>query len=272
MKCNEMKEVVRMICRDITRKLDELAPPSLAMSWDNPGLLAGDPDAPVSRVFLALDASSEAVDAAAKAGCQMLITHHPLIFTPLRSVRTDHFIGRRIFQMIRSGVNYYAMHTNFDISVMGKLCMERLGIPYEQPLETTCEDPSLGALGIGAVGTLPQPMSAQTFARRVREVFSLPPIRVFGAPDKEISKVAICPGSGKGMASWALLKGADVLVTGDVDHHSGIDGVEEGLCIIDAGHHGMEHVFTEYMQQWFAKVFPGIEVVTDANHSPFTVL
>ena len=258
-----------MVCRDIIQKLDELAPPALAMSWDNPGLLAGDPDAPVSRVFLALDASSEAVEAASQAGCQMLITHHPLVFTPLRSVRTDDFIGRRIIQMIRSGISYYAMHTNFDISVMGRLCMDRLGAIYERPLEITCEEP---LMGIGAVGSLPQPIRISDFAGQIREAFSLPPIRVFGDMDRVVSKIAICPGSGKGMASDAILAGADVLVTGDVDHHSGIDGVEEGLCIIDAGHHGMEHVFVAYMHQWFSEVFPEIEVEIDTNLSPFSVI
>ena len=74
------------------------------------------------------------------------------------------------------------------------------------------------------------------------------------------------------MASDAILAGVDVLVTGDVDHHSGIDGVEEGLCIIDAGHHGMEHVFVAYMHQWFSEVFPEIEVEIDTNLSPFSVI
>ena len=257
-----------MTCAEIIEKLDMLAPRSLAMDWDNPGLLAGDPDEEVRRVYLALDAGSAAVEDAVRRDCQMLITHHPLIFTSLKAVRTDDFIGRRLIRMIRSNISCYAMHTNFDIAVMGHLCMEKLGIPCERPLELTCQDP---LMGIGAVGNLSQPLTLSALAHQVRDTFGLPPVRVFGGLDTMITRVAICPGSGKGMDREAILSGAQVLITGDVDHHFGIDSVERGLSVIDAGHHGMEHVFVSYMKDWFAREIPEIEVAVDENLSPFTV-
>lgn len=248
--------------------LEQLAPPSYAMEWDNPGLLIGSPEGEVRKVYLALDARSAAIDRAGQAGCDLMITHHPLLFRPVKSVRSDDFIGRRIISFIRNDMSCYAMHTNFDVAVMADIVAQKMGISKDRPLEITGEEDGRD-IGIGFVGNLPVPMTLAGLAELIRERFGLQDVRCFGRPDAICSRAACCPGSGGGMADEAAAAGAQVFITGDVDHHYGIDCNEKGLCVLDAGHYGLEHIFTDWMQQWFADHFPEIEVLTDRDEAPF---
>ena len=260
-----------MILNDLIQELEILAPAEYAMSWDNSGLLVGHRGAQISSVYITLDASGESVEQAVKEGCNLILAHHPLIFSPLKSVTGEDFIGKRILKMAENHIALYAMHTNFDTSVMGKIVADRISQVTEGPLEPVVEENGV-MLGIGSVGTLLHPMSLGELGRQIKELFHLPEVRLFGDPAALISRIAICPGSGKGMSDEALRAGCEVLITGDIDHHGGIDSVEKGLCVIDAGHHGLEHIFVEYMAGWMSKHHPEIRVVKDANHSPFSVL
>ena len=256
---------------DLIKELETLAPAEYAMSWDNSGLLVGHADAQIGSIYITLDASGEAVDMAAKEGCDLILAHHPLIFSPLRSVTGADFIGKRILKMAENHIALYAMHTNFDTAVMGTIAARQIGQVIENPLEPVLEENGQ-LLGIGSVGTLQSPMTLESLAKLIKKLFQLPEVRLFGDPSTIISRIAICPGSGKGMSDAAISAHCDVLITGDIDHHSGIDSVEKGLCIIDAGHHGLEHIFVEYMAGWMAEHHPEILVVKDENHSPFSVV
>ena len=103
-----------MKCREIIEILETLAPKSCACDWDNPGLLAGRIDKDVKKILLTLDADDAAVERAKEIGADMLLSHHPLIFKPVKHVSDENFIGRRLVSLIQSDVSYYAMHTNFD--------------------------------------------------------------------------------------------------------------------------------------------------------------
>ena len=104
-----------MKCGEIIEILNRLAPESMACDWDNPGLLAGRRQKEVKRVLVAVDADDAVVEEALRLGADMLLTHHPLIFRPLKKVNDDDFIGRRILKLIQGDISYYAMHTNFNI-------------------------------------------------------------------------------------------------------------------------------------------------------------
>ncbi len=257
-----------MTVREIIKELEILAPPGLAMSWDNSGLLAGHPETEVRKVYISLDATGAAVDLAAREGCDLILTHHPLIFSPLKSVTDEDFIGRRILTIIENHMALYAMHTNFDCVVMGEIVADKVGQKVQRPLETVAEEDGK-MLGIGTIGPLKEKLLLEELACRIKEIFDLPQVRFFGDQDREIEIAAVCPGSGKGMADAALQAGCDVLITGDIDHHEGIDSVEKGLCVIDAGHHGLEHIFVDYMAEWMRAKHPEITVIRDSNHSPF---
>ena len=259
---------------DMIRELEKLAPPSFAESWDNSGLLTGSPDRDIRAVYIALDADSKAIENAVLKQCDMIITHHPMIFSPLRTIRDDDFIGKRVIRLIENRINLYAMHTNFDAAVMGKLCAERLNIRFLKPLAPVCipaeGDPENN--GIGIVGIPETPVSLRDLSRAVKTAFDLPEVRYYGDPEKNITKIAMCPGSGKSLMDEVINECPDVYLTGDVDHHFALDMLEKGVAVIDAGHHGLEHVFVDYMMNYMRDHMPDIECYADENHSPFNVV
>lgn len=258
-----------MICRDIMKTIEERYPKSYAMEWDNVGLLVGRSDKEVKKVFIALDATDEVIDEAIKMGADMLITHHPLIFKALRQINDSNFISNRVIRLIQNDISYYAMHTNYDVMGMADLAGEMLAFEDMEVLEVTDK---VEEQGIGRVADLKEEMTLEECAQFVKEKFRLPSIKVYGDPKMKISRMAVSPGSGKSVIGVALIKGADVLVTGDIDHHEGIDAVAQQMAVIDAGHYGIEHIFIEDMRQFCADKFAQLEVKTAEIAHPFWVL
>ncbi len=247
-------------------------PLSAAMDWDNPGLLVGDPGWETDRVHIALDADDLAVEHAIQNQAGLLLTHHPLIFGKIRRVCADDFLGRRIIRLIEKHVAVISMHTNFDVYGMAEAAAERMGLSVIGPLEET-EERAGEAQGIGRVGLLQHSQPLQELARKVKEDFGISSVRFFGDGETIIQKVALCPGSGRSMISLALEKGAQALITGDIDHHSGIDAVAQGLCVVDAGHYGIEHIFMDVMQDYLETAAEGeISVTVDPFREPFVTV
>lgn len=262
-----------MKCAEIIERLERLAPSSMACEWDNPGLLAGRSDKEVSTVFLAVDATDEAIAQAEAAGADMLITHHPLIFKPLKKVNDQDFISRRILRLIQRDISYYAMHTNFDAApgCMGALAGERLGLGKMDVLEPMGETADGSVYGIGIVGTLPAPCTLRQMAEQVKAAFELPAVTVYGDVDGDqtLLRAAVCPGAGGSTVGEALRSGAQVYITGDIGHHTGIDAAAEGMAVIDAGHYGIEHIFTDFMESYLREQFGGaLRVEREAYRLP----
>lgn len=252
--------------------LNNLAPESSALDWDNVGLLVGDKDWNVDKVYIALDATEEVIDDAIAQGADMIITHHPLIFKSVNRVTADHFVGRRIVKLIEHRIAVYAMHTNFDIHGMTDLASKALGIQQSVVLDVCESDEEGTEYGIGCVGMIHDMMTLEQFAAFVRDAFHLSHVKVFGDPESEIRMVAIVPGSGKGDINMAVRKAADVLVTGDVDHHSGLDAVAKGLNIVDAGHYGVEHIFIEYVANYLKGNTGTLEIISAEKKEPFWLI
>lgn len=248
-----------MKCKDVIRKIEEKYPVSFAEEWDNPGLLVGDPKKEVKRVFLALDVTDESLEAAVKAGADMMITHHPLIFSGIKKVTADNFISRRIIGLIENGISYYAMHTNFDVLGMADLSADYLELKDREILEITYDRESRQE-GLGRVGNLAEAQTLEAFGRFVKEKFQLPFVKVYGDLNKKVERVAVCTGSGKSLMPSVLHSQADVYVTADMDYHSSIDAVSQGICVIDAGHYGTEYIFMDYMEEELGQMLPELEV------------
>lgn len=257
--------------REVIRILEAQSPPSYACSWDNVGLLAGDADREIHKIYIALDATDEAVEEAVSVGADMLLTHHPLIFKGIKRVVADDFIGRRLIRLITHGIAYYAMHTNFDVKGMAKLSASMLGLKHPQVLDVTAVEEGREE-GIGRSGELGEPMTLMRCAEFVKDTFSLEQVKIFGSPDQIIRVAAVSPGSGKSEIENAVASGADVLITGDIDHHEGIDAVARGLCIIDAGHYGLEHIFIQYMQAYLTERCRDVEIIAKKRSFPFWVV
>ncbi len=256
-----------MKCRKLTGLLNEIASPSLASSWDNPGLLVGDEDKEIKSALVAVDAMDEVIDEAVRLNCDMIITHHPMIFKGLKRVTEDDFIGRRIIKLIQNDIVCFAMHTNFDITCMGDEAAERLGLTDTGVLQFTSEDE-----GFGRVGDLYEEMEVYRLCEEIKDRFSVETVKVFGDLQRAVKRAAIMPGSGASAISDAIKNGAEVLITGDIGHHDGIDAQAQGLTVIDAGHFGIEHIFMDYIKEFLERNAPEIKVYTDNREIPFKVV
>ncbi|MBQ2258304.1 MAG: Nif3-like dinuclear metal center hexameric protein [Lachnospiraceae bacterium] len=260
-----------MKCYEIIEKLESLSPAAFAEDWDNIGLLAGRRDREVGTVYIALDATDDVIEEAVRLGADMLLTHHPLIFKKLNRVNTDDFIGRRVYQLIRNDISYFAMHTNFDVMGMADAAADELALKNREVLNVTFED-DISKEGCGRVGTLRERMSVADLAELVKQKFHVPNVRVFGDLGDIVEVAAVMPGSGGSFIKDAINAGADVMITGDIDHHEGIDAVAQGLTVIDAGHYGIEKLFIPYMEEFIRRELPGLKVFKADTKEPFVVI
>lgn len=253
--------------------LEETYPAGLAEDWDNPGLLAGRREKEIGSVYLALDATDEVIEDAVKQGADLLLTHHPLLFRPIKQVNTDTMAGRRLVRLIQADILCYAIHTNYDLVTMAPLSASMLGLTGEEVLEVTRRDPVTGrGEGFGRVGNLSVEMTLGECAELVKKVFGLEHVAVFGDTGTKVLRAAISPGSGKSMIEPALHSGAQVLITGDIGHHEGIDATAQGLAIIDGGHYGLEHIFIRQMAGFLKERWPELTVYQEKIQNPIQIL
>lgn len=264
-----------MLCKDVMDVIEREYPLSYALDWDNVGLLVGRDDKEVKRIYIALDATDDVIEKAISLKADMLITHHPMIFSPIKKIRNLDFIGERILKLIQNDISYYAMHTNYDVLGMADLSGDKMNMKDAEILEVTTEG-DIGEEdepeGIGRVADLEEPMTLRECCEDVKEAFHLGAVKVFGNLEQKVKRIAICPGSGKSVIQTALGKKADVLITGDIGHHEGIDAVEQGLSIIDGGHYGIEHIFIEDMRQYLEKNLKQVEVMAAPISHPFLIV
>ncbi len=255
------------VISEIIKKIEESYPISLALDWDNPGLICGHFDREVDTVLIALDPDDTNINKAIAHGAGLIISHHPLIFSAVKKINDKEAHGKKILKLIENGVASYAMHTNFDIAHdgMGDSVAKRLGIINTHPLETTYQDEN-GEAGIGFVGelNLGNGLSAKELAKEIKNTFGLSYTWYYDA-GKPIKKIAVCPGSGKSMFKQVLISGADAFITGDTGHHDGLDLKDAGITLIDAGHYGLEHIFMDEMTEFMKKHFPELTLIRGAE-------
>ena len=209
--------------------LEQLAPLSEAEEWDNAGLLSGRMDALVDTVLCALDLNLDVIDEAVQNGAQMIVTHHPILFRGRRNLREDDGEGRLLCALVRSGIAMAAMHTNYDNACPG------------------VNDALAEALGLADVEIIGRAMRVGTPSQRTLTAFAeaveralCEPVRAYGRPDAMIRRVAVLGGSGGDYIPDALAAGADAFVTGEISYHRALDAVDNGLCVLEAGHAATE--------------------------------
>lgn len=259
-----------MKVKDLTERIEREIPKDAALDWDNVGLLVGDEEQQIHKVYLALDLTDEVLEHGIRQGVDMILTHHPLLFSGVKRINTSDFMGRRIRGLIQENISYYAMHTNFDVCVMGMLAAEYLDLQDVSVLDVVRSQPE--PQGIGCVGQLKETVELEPLAQVIKDRFSISHVRVFGDPGKKVRTVAVCPGSGKSDVAEALRQKADVYITGDIDHHTGIDAAAEGMAVIDAGHYGIEHIYMDYMKNWLQRELPELEVICEPLREPFWIV
>lgn len=273
-----------MKCRQIIDMLEQLAPQYLAESWDNCGLSYGNTEMNVDKILVALEPTREVINQAIDMKADMIITHHPMIFSPIKTLDCDKVIGRKITDLAKNDIVSYSMHTNMDVAVMASVAADKLGLKGVTRLEVTIanvldEDLSVHkdaatAIGLGSVGDLDNGVSLEQCSELVKNSFGIDRLRVVGDLKHNIKRIAILPGSGKSYIKKAIKEKADVLITGDIDYHSAVDALEAGICVIDAGHFDTEHFFVEYIAKYLEEnlEFSNIQVNIATEKSPFTII
>lgn len=261
-----------MKCKEIIKIIERKYARSYAMSWDNVGLLCGRFDKEVKKIYVALDATDEVIEKAIINEADMIVTHHPLIMSGLTRITDDHFVAKRIIKLIQNDISYYAMHTNYDVRGMAELAGDKLKFINPEILEVTGENEDNEKEGIGRIADLQEVMTLRQCSEFVKEVFKLDNVKVFGNLDKTVTRMAICPGSGKSFVKAAIAKGADVYVTGDIGHHDGIDALAQNLAVIDAGHYGIEHIFIQDMEKYLKNNLETVEIIAEEIIHPFVVV
>lgn len=249
-----------MKCLELIRKLEELSPPMYAMEWDNSGLLVGGMEQEIHKVLLSVDVTDEVIDEAIAHGVDMIIAHHPLIFRKIKRVVAEDLTGRRILRMVQHSIACYCMHTNFDIMGMADEAADMLGLNGAEVLDVTYED-DLSKEGIGRYGYLKNNSTLLELGEHVKRVFKPEHVTLYGDLDAPMVKVAISTGSGSDMVPLAIAAGCDAIITGDIGYHCALDAIAEGLCIIDAGHFGLEKIFIPYMKTYLEREAEGVVAI-----------
>lgn len=264
-----------MKCKQIIDVLEQLSPKQYACEWDNVGLLVGRREKEVHKIVVALDASREMVSFAVKQQADMLITHHPMIFSSLKKINEDHFVAEKALTLAEHGISYYAMHTNFDaVGGMAQLAAgaEYLNLSEVAPIVLSGESGE----GMGRYGRLPYPMTAKQAAEYVKDKFHLPFVMLYQGQEmaEEIfERIAVLPGSGKSEMSEVKKQGYSLYLTGDYGHHDGLDAVDMGMTVIDATHYGLEHIFISYISRYLRDTFgKDIEIIESDSSCPVQIL
>ena len=183
-----------MKVKELTDWLGGNFPAAVAEDWDNVGLLTGDDESEVKHVFLALDLTETVLDEAIRAGADMIVTHHPMIFSGIKKINNYSFTGRKIISLVRHGISYYAMHTNYDILGMADLSAGYLELSDTKVLCATGEKDG-EPIGFGRVGNLPCEMTLKEYALLVKKNLKLSDVKVYGNLEQTVKTAAVCTGS-----------------------------------------------------------------------------
>lgn len=246
---------------DIEQALFKWAPRAGAMEWDNVGHLLGDPEQAVSRVLVALDITEAVADEALSLGCQLIVSHHPVMnceWAPVQTIRDDTQQGHLLLKLLRGNISAVCMHTNLDVAKGG------VNDALAEALEL--EDPGpLGEDGIGRIGMLKKEMALQEFVRFVCRALHCNGVR-YGGADHPIRKVAVGGGTCGSYEAAAIAAQCDAFVTSDLGYHQFLDAAGKGITLIDAGHFPTEDPVCVKLITYLTEQFPDLSVIKAVSH------
>ena len=270
-------------CRALIDFMERHFPLELQEDYDNSGFLVGDADKMIHKAMVCLDVSLDVIKEASEYGADIIISHHPLIFNPLRSVTSENETGRCIMELVKREIALYSSHTCFDNAAggMNAILVRRLGlknagvlriIHQEKTGYDGCQLKNSMQSGTGTYGELEEPCMLIEMAERIKKAFNAPYVTIAGEGTRIVRRAAIVGGSGMEFIKDAALKDCDVLITGDVKHHNALDAIAMGICVIDAGHYYTEAAAMPELCRIIAEG-TGIEcMVSERSCSPFVCI
>lgn len=247
---------------DIIKAMETIAPSNLAEDWDNVGLQVGQKKWPVKKVWISLDPGLDVVANACQNDVDLLITHHPLIFKPLRSVDFSTPTGSIIRMSAKRKMAIFSSHTNLDIVTEGlnDVLAEAIGLKKLEVLGKPAKDDLYSLLanknrnGMGRIGELDEKIELKSLALKIKEKLRLKHVKISGNHKLAVKKAAVCTGSGSGMMKYFLSSGAEVYISGDLKYHDARDAQAVNLGIIDIGHFASEHLIVDVLAKRLERV------------------
>lgn len=233
---------------NITDLLEEFAPLSTQLEWDNSGRQVGDFDQQATAALLTFDVTLQSIETALARGANLIISHHPLLFSGLKSITGATVTEQIVMRALQNNIAIYACHTNIDCALRGVswAMAQRLNLQNAEPL---CDN------GLGYIGTLTAPMSLDEFAGFVKKQYSIPFVKVNTNAPQQISRVAVMGGSGSDEIKIAIEACADAMVTGDAKYHD-FQRVSNLMALVDVGHYESEidivEIFLDIIQKKYA--------------------
>ncbi len=241
---------------EIYQYLNMHLPTSLSCDWDNDGLMVcADPESPVKKILFALDITDTVVEEAINVGADLVISHHPLIFSGIRHMNGEDSTSRKVIRLMKAGISAMSFHTRLD-AAEGGINDILASLFYLSDVE------SFGAEGdsTARIGTLPAPIPFEAFCKAVKAVLHAPSVCAAKSGDT-VSRVAVLGGSGKDYIQAAKKMGADTFLTGEVGYNYLLDAAENGLSVVTAGHFHTEAIFTAFFEKTLSDAFENLEFV-----------
>lgn len=239
---------------DVAAAIERFAPKRLQEPYDNTGLQVGNPNTEVTGIMLCLDVTREIMEEARRKNCNMVISHHPLIFKGLQNLTDANEVQRTVVDAIRNNMVLYAAHTNLDSAHEGVSyeIAHRLGIENLQVLDPK---EGYGDAGLGVVGDI-TPMPTLEFLRHLKDTFSVRCLRYSARTRKlVVRRIAVCGGAGSSLITNAIAAGADLMITGDVKYHD-FTGWGDEIVIADIGHYESELCATKIISRIISTQWP----------------
>jgi dinuclear metal center YbgI/SA1388 family protein len=253
---------------------ESLWPTSGAEDWDRPGLSSGNPSQPVSRALLSVDVTAEVLEEAKLLGCELIISHHPVLLKPVNYLREDQLKGELVSFAIKNSIALYSAHTNADIVIDGvsDVLAQAIGLEDSKPIVATAPN-----VGHGRIGNLASAVPLSELANKVSALLpkTKAPVRVAGALDSKIQTVAVLGGAGDSFIEEARNQGADCFITSDLRHHVSLDAVSDKsrpLYLIDISHFAAESLWLKPTAATLKSKLPTVEFVVSAvSTDPWTM-
>ena len=251
-----------MTVKEILDYINTISPLSTAVKYDNVGLIAGDADDNVTGICTCLDITNDVINEAVQKNANLIVSHHPVIFDPLKNIMA----GSPVYNLIKNGISAICIHTNFDMSEGGvnDALLELLGFESSEVLEVIHPN----GLGFGAVCDLRFGFTPKTLAEHCKNALYLESVR-YSQGENEISRVAVCSGSGGSCLREAVEKGCQALITGDIKHNVWVEARNIGFTLIDAGHYGTEKCAPHRIAALLSRSFGAVPIfAADSDTEP----
>lgn len=255
--------------KELVSVIEKIAPKDLAESWDNCGIQVDAGREKIDKVLIALELSFAVLEEAKAQAVDMIITHHPVLFSGIKSVEKNTVIGGYLFQLIENKITVYSAHTSFDFVTGGNndYFAKILGLSQIRNFPGNSSEAHMGRMG-----ELERPYTLKELKQKVKDTLKIPmELSSVGVVNQKITTVGLCTGAGSDFMELALESGCQAFITGDVKHHQALWAKEAGLAVIDAGHYGTESIFIENFSTLLAEqVLDSVEIIqSKINTNPF---